>query len=113
MRSDGWGGISRNKIVELGLRLPGMKDFTLEDFVMKTSVNPARMFGLKRKGVLGGMDADITVLIWNAAFCHGSRSVKVVMEKAGSRGKKAGLYNRKSKRSIAKILGYSYMFIGG
>jgi predicted amidohydrolase len=35
----------------------------MEDFVLKTSYNPSRMYGMLSKGTLGvGMDADITVL---------------------------------------------------
>jgi N-acyl-D-aspartate/D-glutamate deacylase len=40
-----------------------MKYLTIEEFIRKTSVNPARMFGFTTKGSLReGMDADITVL---------------------------------------------------
>lgn len=60
--SDG-GAIARNCIVEKGLTLVKMKYLTIEEFIRKTSVNPARMFGFTTKGSLKeGMDADITVL---------------------------------------------------
>lgn len=60
--SDG-GAIARNCIVEKGLTLVKMKYLTIEEFIIKTSLNPARMFGFTTKGSLKeGMDADITVL---------------------------------------------------
>jgi dihydroorotase-like cyclic amidohydrolase len=59
------GGIPRNTIVELGLPMVKFAGFTLEEFVRKGSLNPARMLGLKNKGHLGiGADADVAVLDW-------------------------------------------------
>jgi imidazolonepropionase-like amidohydrolase len=57
------GGIPRNSIVHLGLPLTRFRDFTLNDFIQKTSINPAGLFGFRNKGRLSpGADADITVL---------------------------------------------------
>ena len=57
------GGIPRNMIVEMGLSLVRLQALSLADFVRKTSINPARILGLKTKGHFGaGADADITVL---------------------------------------------------
>ena len=57
------GGISRNVIVEMGLSLVKLEALTLEEYVQKTSYNPAQILGLKNKGHLSvGADADITVV---------------------------------------------------
>lgn len=57
------GGIPRNLIVAMGLPLVRLEALTLEEFVVKTSRNPARALGLSCKGHLGeGTDADITVV---------------------------------------------------
>jgi hypothetical protein len=57
------GAIPRNTIVEQGLPLVRAGALRLEDFVRKTSVNPAAMLGVRSKGHLGvGADADVTVL---------------------------------------------------
>ncbi len=57
------GGIARNVQIEKGLLLVKLGLLSLEEFVLKTSWNPSRMFGMMNKGHLGpGADADITVL---------------------------------------------------
>jgi len=57
------GGIPRNIIVEKGLQLIKFGAITWEDFVIKSSLMPSRMFGWLNKGHLAvGADADITVL---------------------------------------------------
>lgn len=57
------GGIPRNVIIPMGLNLVEMQALTIQEFVQKTSYNPARMLGLENKGVLeAGYDADITVI---------------------------------------------------
>ena len=57
------GGIPRNVIVEMGMALVSLKALTMEEFVIKTSRNPAKILGLKDKGHLSpGADADITVV---------------------------------------------------
>ena len=57
------GGIPRNVIVEMGLSLVKLEALTIEEFVQKTSYNPAQILGLKNKGHLSiGADADITVV---------------------------------------------------
>jgi predicted amidohydrolase len=50
-------------IVEQGLPLVRAGSLRLDDFVRKTSMNPATMLGVSGKGHLGpGADADVTVL---------------------------------------------------
>ena len=57
------GGIPRNSIIEMGLGLVRLQAIDIEDFVLKTSGNPARILGLNGKGHLSeGADADITVV---------------------------------------------------
>jgi hypothetical protein len=57
------GGIPRNVLVPMGLSLVKLEALTLEEFVQKASLNPARILGLKNKGHLSlGADADITVV---------------------------------------------------
>lgn len=79
--SDG-GAIARNCIVERGLMLVKMQYMSLADFILKTSVNPARMLGLTGKGSLSpGKDADITALDLEA--CTASMAIargKVIMK---------------------------------
>ena len=57
------GGIPRNVTVEMGLSLVKLQVLSMDDFAFKTSLNPAKILGLKNKGNLGiGADADISVL---------------------------------------------------
>jgi imidazolonepropionase-like amidohydrolase len=57
------GATPRNLIVNSGLALVRYGALTLSEFVVKTSFNPSRMYGMLEKGSLGvGMDADVTVL---------------------------------------------------
>ncbi len=58
------GGVApRNVQVRSGLALVRFGALTLDEFVLKTSYNASRMFGMTHKGHLGpGADADITVL---------------------------------------------------
>ena len=62
LSTDG-GAIPRNFLVRHGLMLVHIGAWTLRDFVVKSSVNPARMLRLPAKGHLGvGADADVTVV---------------------------------------------------
>ena len=62
LSTDG-GVIPRNNIVNDGLSLVAGNAMSLEDFVRKTSINPARILNLPNKGHLApGADADITVV---------------------------------------------------
>jgi len=62
LSTDG-GAIPRNFLVRHGLMLVQIGAWTLRDFVVKSSVNPARMLRLPAKGHLGvGADADVTVV---------------------------------------------------
>lgn len=57
------GALPRNVIIELGLSAVKLGVISLEDFVIKTSVNPSRVLRLKNKGHLTvGADADITII---------------------------------------------------
>ncbi len=57
------GGIPRNVIVSMGLSLVKLKALSLEEFVIKTSRNPAKILGLPNKGHLSlGADADLTIV---------------------------------------------------
>ena len=58
LSTDG-GGIPRNVTVERGLALVALGGLSLDGFVRKACLTPARMLGLARKGHLGvGADAD-------------------------------------------------------
>lgn len=60
------GALPRNVIVELGLAAVKLGVISLNEFVIKTSVNPSRVLRLKNKGTLNvGSDADITILDLN------------------------------------------------
>jgi dihydroorotase-like cyclic amidohydrolase len=62
LSTDG-GSIPRNYLVRHGLMLVQMGAWTLRDFVVKASLNPARMLRIPTKGHLGiGADGDITVV---------------------------------------------------
>jgi hypothetical protein len=57
------GGIPRNVTVASGLCLVKLSALTIEEFVLKTSRNPARILGLVDKGHLAiGADADVSVV---------------------------------------------------
>lgn len=57
------GCIPRNVSVKSGLALVRYGGLRLDEFALKVSANPARMFGMTSKGHLGeNADADITVL---------------------------------------------------
>lgn len=78
LATDG-GGIPRNDIVSRGLALVYLDALSLEGFVRKASLHPARILGLTNKGHLGiGADADITVLDLERrrpvlTYAHGQR----------------------------------------
>lgn len=56
------GGIPRNYILKYGLSLVKFNALSLDEFVLKASVNPGKIIGFTNKGHLGeGADADITV----------------------------------------------------
>lgn len=78
LATDG-GGIPRNDIVSRGLALVHLDALSLDGFVRKASLHPARILGLRDKGHLGiGADADITVLDLEhrrpvLTYAHGQR----------------------------------------
>ena len=93
------GGIPRNVTVEMGLSLVKLQVLRMDDFAIKTSMNPAKILGLKHKGHLGiGADADISVLdfetqkpvfsmangevvMWNGFVC--GRGTRIITTPAG------------------------------
>ncbi len=83
------GGIPRNVTVEMGLALVKLQALSIEEFVIKTSKNPAKILGLKDKGHLSvGADADITVLdLQRQAPIMGLSSGDVIMYKGHVCGK--------------------------
>jgi len=57
------GQIPRNVTVEMGLSLVRLQALSIDEFVIKTSRNPAQILGLKNKGHFSiGADADISVI---------------------------------------------------
>lgn len=57
------GGIPRNNLIGRMFALYHLGYLSLQEIVLKISLNPAKMFGLTNKGHLGiGADADITVV---------------------------------------------------
>jgi hypothetical protein len=80
LSTDG-GSIPRNLIVDSGLSLVKYGALTLNEFILKSSYNPARMFGLIQKGSLEvGLDADITILDpIKGKACMGIALGKVIM----------------------------------
>jgi adenine deaminase len=57
------GSIPRNETLKNGLLMVEQKLMTLDDFVLKASLNPARILGLNSKGHLSpGADADIIIV---------------------------------------------------
>ena len=83
------GGIPRNVIVSMGLSLVKLQALSIQEFVIKTSRNPAKMMGLSNKGHLSiGADADITVLDFQTQTpLMGISNGKVIMYKGYVSGK--------------------------
>jgi predicted amidohydrolase len=92
----------------MGLALVKLQVLSVDEFAVKTSLNPAKILGLKNKGHLGpGSDADISVLdlatqkpvlsiaggeviMWHGFVC--GRGTRVVTTPAGrDRIKEKGL----------------------
>lgn len=62
LSTDG-GAIPRNNILSDGLGLVAANALTIDEFVLKSCTNPAKLLNLPQKGHLGpGADADITVV---------------------------------------------------
>lgn len=69
------GAIPRNVIVPMGLGLVNLEAWTIDEFVLKTSLNPAKWLGITTKGHFSpGADADITV-----ASLNGQKPVMTVV----------------------------------
>ncbi len=84
------GGIPRNVIVEKGMQLIKYGAITWEDFAIKSSLMPSRMFGWLNKGHLAvGADADITVLDPERGMAvMGINKGKVIMIEGTVKGEK-------------------------
>jgi hypothetical protein len=69
------GGIPRNFIVAKGTALVRLDALSWEEYVQKTSTNPAKILGLPGKGHLGvGADADLSVLEGSSGGTFGAIS---------------------------------------
>jgi amidohydrolase family protein len=100
LSTDG-GSIPRNFLVRHGLMLVQMGAWTLRDFTVKASLNPARMMGIPTKGHLSvGADGDVTIVdletgraTWSVAAGHvvlergqvtGSGGILLTTDRGGS-----------------------------
>lgn len=100
------GGIPRNVTVEKGLLLIKLGAMNLMDFVIKSSLRPAQMFGMINKGHLGeGADADITVLdLEKCKAVMGINKGKVIMVEGIAIGEKGIILTTKEgERNIREI----------
>jgi dihydroorotase-like cyclic amidohydrolase len=81
LSTDG-GSIPRNYLVRHGLMLVQMGAWTLRDFVVKASLNPARMLRIATKGHLRpGADGDVTVVDLDAGRATWSLAAgRIVLE---------------------------------
>lgn len=113
MASTDGGGIPRNNLIKRMLSFYHLGYLSLEEVVIKISVNPARIFGFTQKGHLSiGADADITVVDLersqaSMSFVHG----KVNMIKGVVLGKGGTLYVTDAGVKAAKKAHLSYGII--
>ncbi len=112
LSTDG-GAIPRNFLVRHGLMLVQMGAWTLRDFVIKSSVTPARMLNLPAKGHLGlGADADVTVVDPDAGRAVWSLARgRVVLADGQVTGRGGMLLVRPQGESIARSKQLSYEVI--
>lgn len=99
------GSIPRNLIVNSGLGLVKYGALTLNEFILKTSYNPSRMFGMIQKGSLDvGLDADITILdLVKGKASMGIALGKVIMVNSVVMGQGGTIIT--TKKGAAKIEG--------
>jgi hypothetical protein len=104
------GSIPRNVTVESGLSLVKYGALTLKEFVEKTSINPARMFGMASKGHLGeGADADMTVLdLERGKAVMGIAKGEVIMIDGVVIGKAGTIVTTKAGESSVESKGLRY-----
>lgn len=100
------GGIPRNYILKYGLSLVKMQALSLEEFVMKSSVNPGRIIGFSNKGHLNeGADADITVFDYENQDAYMSiGSGKIIMYRGLVCGKGCSIAT--TKAGVAHVQSY-------
>jgi hypothetical protein len=112
LSTDG-GAIPRNFIVRHGLMLVEMGAWTLRDFVVKASLNPARMLGLPTKGHLGvGADADVTIVDLTAGRATWSLAAgRVVLSGGELRGQGGVLMVTPQGEPAARARGLRYSVI--
>lgn len=92
IQSTDGGGIPRNNLISRLLSLVKLEYLTLNEVIVKISLNPAKMFGLANKGHLGkGADADITILDQEQnksvmSFVNGKLTMKdgIVLQEKGT-----------------------------
>ncbi len=116
LSTDG-GAIPRNFIVRHGLMLVQMGAWTLRDFAVKASVNPARMMGLPTKGHLGvGADADVTVIDLSAGRATWSLAQGHMVMADGRVTGRGGLLMvppQGERAAQSKLLSYTVVHKGG
>ncbi len=107
------GATPRNVIVRSGLALVRYGALTIQDFVIKTSYNPSRMFGMLSKGTLGvGKDADITVLDLNTGQATmGIAQGRVIMINNVLTGRGGHLLTTPQGESAIKKTGLPYSLL--
>lgn len=96
--------------MESGLSLVKFGALTIEEFVEKTSVNPAKMFGRVSKWHLGeGADADVTVLdLENGKAVMGIAKGEVIMIDGVVVGKDGTVVTTKAGAQSVEEMGMKY-----
>jgi len=104
------GGIPRNVTVEKGLLLVKFGALSIEEFVMKSSLNPSQMFGMVDKGHLGiGVDADVTVLdVERRKAVMGINGGKIIMIEGIVVGEKGTLLTTKEGKKYLQETEVTY-----
>jgi hypothetical protein len=104
------GSFPRNVTVESGLSLVKFGALTIGEFVEKTSVNPAKMFGMVSKGHLGeGADADVTVLdLERGKAVMGIAKGEVIMIDGVVVGKDGTVVTTKVGARSVEVMGMKY-----
>jgi len=108
------GGVTpKNVQVRSGLALVRFGAMTLDEFVLKTSYNASRMFGMLDKGHLGvGADADITVLdLSRGEAVMSLASGKVIMVDGVVVGRGGTIITTERGEARVKTSGFPYRLI--
>jgi hypothetical protein len=103
----------RNVIVNSGLALVRYGALSLDEFVVKTSINPSIMYGMQNKGSLGeGADADITVLdLEKGRSTMGIALGKIIMINGVVIGKGGTIITTEKGKTAVKNSGLPYNII--